>query len=78
MEKFPEKITLSQEIHQEFNKNYYSKIDKLNKELDIRGFKVGSIHGYRSQGQRKRVLESFKQNQIQILEPVNYLILGQI
>ena len=42
-------------------------IDKLNKELDIRGFKVGSIHGNRSQGQRKRVLESFKQNQIQIL-----------
>jgi len=32
LEKFPEKITLSQEIHQEFNKNYYSKIDKLNKE----------------------------------------------
>jgi len=32
LEKFPEKITLSQEIPQEFNKNYYSKIDKLNKE----------------------------------------------
>jgi type III restriction enzyme len=32
LEKFPEKITLSQEIHQEFNKNYYLKIDKLNKE----------------------------------------------
>jgi len=32
LDKFPEKITLSQEIPQEFNKNYYSKIDKLNKE----------------------------------------------
>jgi len=32
LEKFPEKITLSQEIPQEFNKNYYLKIDKLNKE----------------------------------------------
>ena len=31
-EKFPEIITLSEEIPQEFNKNYYGKIDKLNKE----------------------------------------------
>ena len=31
-EKFPETITLKQEIPQEFNKNYYEKIDKLNKE----------------------------------------------
>lgn len=31
-EKFPETITLSEEIPQEFNKNYYNKIDKLNKE----------------------------------------------
>lgn len=31
-EKFPETITLSEEIPQEFNKNYYGKIDKLNKE----------------------------------------------
>jgi superfamily II DNA or RNA helicase len=31
-ENFPEKITLSEELPQEFNKNYYSKIDKLNKE----------------------------------------------
>lgn len=31
-EKYPEVITLSEEIPQEFNKNYYSKIDKLNKE----------------------------------------------
>jgi type III restriction enzyme len=31
-EKFPEVITLSEELPQEFNKNYYTKIDKLNKE----------------------------------------------
>lgn len=31
-EAFPSTITLKQEIPQEFNKNYYEKIDKLNKE----------------------------------------------
>jgi superfamily II DNA or RNA helicase len=31
-EKFPDSILLKQEIPQEFNKNYYGKIDKLNKE----------------------------------------------
>lgn len=31
-ENFPETITLSEEIPQEFNRNYYNKIDKLNKE----------------------------------------------
>ena len=42
-------------------------IEKLNKELNIRGFKVGAIHGNKKQGQRQRVLQSFKQNQIKIL-----------
>ena len=31
-EKFQEVITLSEELPQEFNRNYYNKIDKLNKE----------------------------------------------
>lgn len=31
-ESFPKTITLSEEIPEEFNKNYYQKIDKLNKE----------------------------------------------
>ncbi len=31
-DKFPETITLSEDTHQDFNKNYYTKIDKLNKE----------------------------------------------
>lgn len=42
-------------------------IEKLNRELDLRGFKVGAIHGNKRQSQRQRVLESFKASQIQIL-----------
>jgi ATP-dependent RNA helicase RhlE len=42
-------------------------VDKLNKELTHRGFKTGAIHGNKSQGQRLRVLDSFKRNEIQIL-----------
>lgn len=42
-------------------------IEKLNKELTYRGFKTGALHGNKRQSQRQRVLQSFKQNQIQIL-----------
>ncbi|MBI2601061.1 DEAD/DEAH box helicase [Candidatus Daviesbacteria bacterium] len=42
-------------------------IEKLNKELEFRGFKVGAIHGDKRQSQRQRVLQSFKQNAIKIL-----------
>ncbi len=42
-------------------------IEKLQKELDFRGFKVGAIHGNKTQGHRQRVLQSFKINQIDIL-----------
>lgn len=42
-------------------------IEKLNKELDYRGFKVGAIHGNKRQSQRQRVLQSFKASEIQIL-----------
>lgn len=42
-------------------------IEKLNQELEFRGFKVGALHGNKKQSQRKRILDSFKQNQIQIL-----------
>ncbi len=42
-------------------------IERLNKELSFRGFKVEAIHGNKSQGQRKRALESFKRSEIQIL-----------
>ncbi len=42
-------------------------IEKLNRELGFRGFKVGAIHGNKRQSQRQRVLQNFKQNEIQIL-----------
>lgn len=42
-------------------------IEKLNKELEFRGFKTGALHGNKRQSQRRRILDSFKQNQIQIL-----------
>lgn len=42
-------------------------IEKLNKELEFRGFKVGSIHGNKRQSQRQRILQNFKNDQINIL-----------
>lgn len=42
-------------------------VDNLHKELTFRGFKIGAIHGNKSQGARRRVLESFKRNEIQVL-----------
>jgi len=42
-------------------------IEKLYKELEFRGFRVGAIHGNKRQGHRQRTLQSFKQNEIQIL-----------
>lgn len=42
-------------------------IEKLNKQLTDRGFSVGAIHGNRTQGQRQRVLKSFKLDEISIL-----------
>lgn len=42
-------------------------IEKLNRELEYRGFRTGALHGNKNQGQRRRVLESFKRSEIQIL-----------
>lgn len=42
-------------------------IEKLNKELEYRGFKVGAIHGNKRQSQRQRILQSFRKNEIKIL-----------
>lgn len=42
-------------------------IEKLNKELEFRGFKTGALHGNKNQGQRRRILDSFKRNEIKIL-----------
>lgn len=41
--------------------------DRLHRELEYRGFKIGTIHGNKSQGQRQRILQGFKENQFQIL-----------
>jgi superfamily II DNA/RNA helicase len=42
-------------------------VEKLHKELLARGFKTESIHGGKTQGQRKRALASFKENKVNIL-----------
>ena len=42
-------------------------MEKLARELGLRGFKVASIHGNKSQSQRQRALSEFKNNQVQIL-----------
>jgi ATP-dependent RNA helicase RhlE len=42
-------------------------LDKLDRILYKRGFRVAAIHGNKSQGQRQRALKQFKGNAIQIL-----------
>ncbi|HVI60943.1 MAG TPA: DEAD/DEAH box helicase [Candidatus Saccharimonadales bacterium] len=42
-------------------------VERLNKELIARGFSADSIHGGKSQGQRKRALQSFKTSQTTVL-----------
>ncbi len=42
-------------------------IDRLEKDLIKRGFKVAAIHGNKSQGQRQRALNAFKNNQLKVL-----------
>lgn len=42
-------------------------VENLTKDLIARGFKVGAIHGNKSQSQRQRVLKEFKANKIQVL-----------
>lgn len=42
-------------------------IEKLTRELVTRGFKAAAIHGNKTQGQRQRALEQFKQNDVNIL-----------
>ncbi|EUB96762.1 DEAD/DEAH box helicase domain protein [Rhizobium sp. CF080] len=41
--------------------------EKLSKHLEHIGFKVASIHGNKSQGQRERALKSFRDNEIRVL-----------
>ncbi len=42
-------------------------VDRLCKELVERGFKVDSIHGGKTQGQRQRALNRFKKNEVTVL-----------
>lgn len=42
-------------------------VEKLTKELNFRGFKVAAIHGNKTQGQRTRAIQAFKQNELQVL-----------
>lgn len=42
-------------------------IEKLTTSLNEKGFRAVSIHGNKSQGQRQRALDQFKQNQVTIL-----------
>ena len=42
-------------------------LEKLANDLSRRGFAVASIHGNKSQGQRKRSLEEFKSNRVKVL-----------
>lgn len=42
-------------------------VEKLTKELVDRGFTADSLHGGKTQGQRARVLQKFKDNQVKLL-----------
>lgn len=42
-------------------------VERLGKELGIRGFKAVSLHGGKNQGQRKRALDSFREDRNNIL-----------
>ena len=42
-------------------------VEKLNRQLVTRGFKVGALHGNKNQSQRQRAIESFKRNEFKIL-----------
>ncbi|MEK7521877.1 MAG: DEAD/DEAH box helicase [Patescibacteria group bacterium] len=42
-------------------------VETLAKELNFRGFKVASIHGNKTQGQRQRAIQEFKSDKLQVL-----------
>lgn len=42
-------------------------VEKLNKQLELRGFRVGAIHGNKRQSQRQNILKRFRRNEISIL-----------
>jgi len=42
-------------------------VERLGKELKARGFKADALHGGKNQGQRTRVMDSFRDNRINVL-----------
>jgi len=42
-------------------------VERLSNDLNSRGFKVDDIHGGKSQGQRKRALDSFRDSRVNVL-----------
>ncbi len=42
-------------------------VERLHKELELRGFSTDSMHGGKTQGQRQRALAKFKQSEISVL-----------
>lgn len=75
--KINDKYSKIDTLHNMLSEEEYSKvlifgrtkwgIEKLSKNLISRGFKAASIHGNKSQGQRQRALEGFKNGQLQVL-----------
>lgn len=42
-------------------------VERLGKELQARGFKADALHGGKNQGQRKRALDNFRDNRVNVL-----------
>jgi len=51
-------------------------VEKLGKELLLRGFKADSIHGGKNQSQRQRALKRFKDNEVNVLVATNVAARG--
>ncbi len=49
-----------------FGKTKYG-VERLGKDLKARGFKADALHGGKTQGQRKRALDAFRDNQVNVL-----------
>lgn len=66
-----------EKLHDLLNQNEISKalvfddtqrsVEKLSRELILRGFSADAIHGGKSQGQRQRALNKFKNNEVNVL-----------
>lgn len=68
-------------IHQDTSKTIIfdetqRSVERLYKELQIRGFEVDAIHGGKTQAQRQRALNRFKKNDIKVLVATNVAARG--